>query len=524
MTNREIELKLTVRPEDLPRLRSAKSLEGGRPGPASQLLETVYFDTGDLLLYGRGASLRVRRKGKRFIQTLKLASSSVGPVANRLEWEVPVSGGTPDPSAFSDPDARSHLEPVIGEVLVPVFTTAFRRSLHLLNPREGVEIEVALDQGEIRTADGSIELIGEVELELKRGDGEIALYDLAMALNEDVPLRVGVQSKAERGYALAAKQAPKSVKAGQVQVHAEDSVETVLARTVRQCVGHLVANEACALVGHDPEGIHQMRVALRRLRSALSVFRAFIPPEQHAFLVGELKWLSAALGGAREWDVFLVDLHPPARAAGPGGGAHRALDEVAAACRTRAYAAAREAILSRRYTHLILWLGSWLERQAWRRQPVSEEAARLFLPVRDLADELLDKRHRQVRRRGRGFAGQSVERRHELRIGLKKLRYAAEFFRGLYPAKPVKRYLALLSAFQEALGHLQDVATVEKLIDAAQAELGSSLPGGWTVAAGTVLGWHARGLHDHEAGLRADWHAFMEAKPFWSPPPTGEPA
>jgi len=517
MANQEIELKLRVDPQHLARFRNSSAFAGSQARAITQNLESVYYDTEGLALRQRGVTLRVRKKGKSYIQTIKIANEHAGGVFSRGEWETPVAGPLPDLSAVEDREALDYLGVVGADELKPVFASHIKRNLRLLNGADGqpggTVIEVAVDQGELRAADGTVLPVAEVELELKEGTPQ-ALFDLALKLAEVAPVRVETRTKAERGYALVSGESESSVKAQKLELKREHTAEQALASIMRNCLSHTVLNEAAALKGEDPEGIHQMRVALRRLRSALGLFRDLMPPDQYQFLAGEVKWLAGELGNARNWDVFLADLLAPVEAAlesdKPIGALHRA----ALAARAKAYEQARAAIQSPRYTVLLLRFGGWLESRSWRQQPLSEEAARLFAPVAQLANGLLAKRHRKARKLGARFAKLAPAERHQLRIALKKLRYAIEFFRSLYGDKQVVRYLKRLSALQDDLGHLNDVATAESLMDKLAAEATETGP--WRIGGGIVIGWHARGVAQLEPQLVSDWEKFAKATPFWS--------
>ncbi|WP_448204043.1 CYTH and CHAD domain-containing protein [Azospirillum sp. sgz302134] len=525
-SNRETELKLAVKPDDMATLQSSPAIASRATGkPVTKTLESAYFDTADRRLARRMVALRVRKVGDRHIQTVKGAPDR--DALGRAEWEMPVDGPTPDLSRIEPPEALDLLGPVGESELIPLFTTVIQRTVRIVTMGEGDSastIEVAFDRGDIRTPDGGSVPVSEVELELKQGS-PAALYELALELAKAAPLRLDPRTKAERGYALADGTGDAVVKAGKLTLDPDTTVESALARIVRTCVNHLAANEAVSVKGEDPEGIHQMRVALRRLRSALALFRPFIPADQYGWVVGEVKWLGGNLGPARDWDVFLTELLAPVRDAfhradGHGKPLQEDIDALAAAAsakRDRAYEAAREAIQSDRYTIFLLKLGAWVESRGWRAQNVTERSARLFEPVEDLADHLLSRRAKKARRAGQGFADLSVTERHELRIALKKLRYAAEFFRSLYEDKPARRYIQQLAAFQDALGHLNDVATATRLLHELHDD-GSRPKPGEPRAAGIVIGWHARGVADGEAALVGLWEGFAGAKPFWSKP------
>ena len=204
------------------------------------------------------------------------------------------------------------------------------------------------------------------------------------------------RSKAQRGYGLASDTSRCAVKAGRLEIEFDVTGDDALAGIIRHCIGHMIANEACVAAGIDPEGVHQMRVALRRLRSALVLFRSFVPAEQYDWLNSEVKWLAGSLGDARDWDAYTAALLSPVRAAVPDAPELQALAVAVETARRSSYAQAQEAVGSMRYTVLLLKLQAWLEARAWRNQDVSEETATLFQPVTALADNLLSKRHRSV--------------------------------------------------------------------------------------------------------------------------------
>jgi CHAD domain-containing protein len=178
-------------------------------------------------------------------------------------------------------------------------------------------------------------------------------------------------------------------------------------------------------------------------------------------------------------------------------------------------AAARAAVGSRRFTALILEVSSWMARRRWREQPVSESSALLFRPVAELASRLLARRHKKVVKRARRFSELPIPERHELRKDVKKLRYACEFFRTLYPRKRRAAYAKRLSSLQDALGYLNDVAVAEEyvahLVAVAEREAGHDL----RYAAGVVLGWHQHALAAEEPRLEKRLGAFLRARPFW---------
>ena len=170
-----------------------------------------------------------------------------------------------------------------------------------------------------------------------------------------------------------------------------------------------------------------------------------------------------------------------------------------------------------RYTRYLLRLGAWLEGKGWRRGADPKITEWQDRPIVELADHLLSKRHKAVLKLGEGFADLPTERRHEVRIALKKLRYATEFFRSLYRPKQAKPYLKALAGLQDSIGHLNDVAVAGRLMDdlTAAAKGPERDRAALLRAAGTVVGWHEHGVAVLEPQIVEDWHEFADARPFW---------
>ena len=238
-------------------------------------LISTYYDTPDLALKRRGISLRVREQDSRFIQTVKMVGvGGVGDLLSRGEWEDELAENSPDPQASQ---SGGHLPEGIAENLRPLFATDVTRTLVAIEPAPATRIAAAIDEGQIRAAGRSgTEPISEIELELGSGDAA-ALYEVAMRLLEVAPIQIEPRSKSERGYRLGegAVAAPPVVHAAPVVLDPMMSVEAALQEIGRACLAHLLHNEAAALE-KQPEGVHQMRVAVRRMRSAISSFKKLL--------------------------------------------------------------------------------------------------------------------------------------------------------------------------------------------------------------------------------------------------------
>jgi CHAD domain-containing protein len=262
-------------------------------------------------------------------------------------------------------------------------------------------------------------------------------------------------------------------------------------------------------------------VGVRRLRSALSLFPRVLPPEQSQPLREELRWLGGELGAARDLDVFLDEILSPIRLQFPDDPALKRLRDAAHELRDAAYTRVRAALASKRYTGLLFALGAFAAGRRWREQTLTPDSARLFAPARALATELLARRYRKARRLGRGLAQRTRAEKHALRIQLKKLRYAAEFFRGLYPGGRAAKTIRRLTGLQDILGHLNDQAMAEQMLEQILEHLGPEATLAHERATGFVAGWCARSAQDCDLRLVKQWKRFTRAEPFWSEPASG---
>ncbi len=470
---------------------------------------STYYDTADHALQRSGLALRVRQRDGRFIQTVKSEDPGVGNGLVRGEWEDEIGGVAPDPAA---PETGRFLAPQLVDRLVPLFRTEVGRRTIELAAGPDTRIEAAIDRGRVYapSRDAS-EPISEVELELKSGQ-RAALYDVALDLLAVAPVRLERRSKAERGYRLTVSEpaAVEAVHSEAVVLDAGLSGDDALRRIGISCLDQIARNEAAVYAGLA-EGIHQMRVAVRRLRAVLSGFARMLPQDQRSPASEELCWLANALAPARNLDVFetvLVASAPPAQA-GPEGG--QALREATERRRKAAYAQAVRAVRSRRYTALLLRLLRWFEDCGWR---ASTRSSDLEGPIGSLAAAILNRRLRAVKRRSEGFAGQSARQRHRLRIALKKLRYACEVLAELYPAGEVERFTRRLKRLQDDLGDANDVRVGRDIV----AELAGRASRGRAIAAAgnAMLDWHERRLARREPKLKKHLDRLLDAECFWA--------
>jgi triphosphatase len=504
-------LKLAAEHGDLANL--TRALEARFPGSAviGQRLVSTYFDTPDCALQQSGAVLRVREQDGRFVQTVKTEPPAGSSLLARGEWEDRIAENRPDLEA---PESGSRIPAEIASELRSVFVSEVDRTVIEITPESGTRIEAAIDQGMLRSADKTrSEAISEIELELKEGD-RASVYDVALQLLETAPLRIDLRSKAERGYRLieCGVALPTTVSAEPVVLAPEMTVEETLQRVGGACLTHFLRSEPVALAGKI-EGIHQMRVAMRRLRSMLSAVRDLMPEAERRWASDEVKQLTEALGPARNLDVFATELLPSARAEAPD---QPGWDELAAATervRAEAHRHVSDQIRSPEHTASLLRLLRWFESRGWRSAQSNKPSEGMAATIGEVAPAVLDRRRKAVRKRSQHFQRLSAYNRHRLRIAVKKLRYAIELLESLYDEREARPFVKRLKRVQDELGYANDVRVAYGLV----IELGRSTADSEPVAnAGAqLLAWHQRALIEREGKLRHYLGQLNEAEPFW---------
>jgi inorganic triphosphatase YgiF len=442
LASREVELKFLIGRDDLAKVEALPALQDALGQATLHHVSTIYFDTPDHDLWKKGFSLRIRKSGNRYIETIKQETASL---IARGEWEKETNSATLD-LAYAE---KTPLAGLIGKRRVkaelrPAFEVAVERRVFGMTVN-GTEIEGVIDAGHI-DAGGERLPIRELELELKAGDHR-ALFDLARVLCAQAPLQLSLLSKAERGFRFAAGTSGRSAKGSDPRLGADMTCREAFQEICRTCLHDLMLNTAALDEADYVEGVHQSRVAIRRFRAALTLFKPMIVDDAFATLAGELKWLAGLLGSARDLDVMQLEgAAVPALANG----------EVEAR-RSAAHQAVRDGIASQRYRTFLVDLVAWIEAGTWQTQ----QADVAECCVADFATTRLRKRRRGLVAAGENLARLAPTARHQIRIDAKKLRYMAEFFRGVPEVaarrKTYKSLVAALEDLQEALGEMHDI-------------------------------------------------------------------
>lgn len=507
----ETEIKFEVSPADLQKLAASRSL---RPSDG-QLAEhrhmvSTYFDTPNHLLKRHGISLRVRQAGKKRIQTIKTAANGVA--VARGEWEKRIDGNEPDLRAARGTPLHRLLSKKLKRDLDAVFSTHVHRTVVPLRPGNS-RVELALDEGHIRAGLYSSPL-AEVELELKSGSIS-DLFRTARTVAQLVPARLALKAKSQQGYDLITDQTMASVSATRIVLPAKATLATSFQAIGRSTLHHIAANEPAVLAGL-PEGVHQMRVGVRRLRAALWVFKDLLRCKQTESIKSDLKWLADKLGPVRDLDVFLTTRVKRLEAADPPIAGLADLVSELDYRRAVAAEAAKAAVASARYRLLILNALEWIEDGAWLRLRPALRNQR----IKPFAADLFDRRIAKAKKRAKDIGELNVHDRHKLRIAMKKLRYSIYFFESLFDGnaskKVLARYKECLANLQDNLGALNDIAVHQRMVSRFRSDIESRKSEPVAFAAGAVVGTERSETEKLLAAAEKAAHKLRRAKEFWN--------
>jgi len=513
----EIEYKLLATPDAAARIAGAPAVAEMAEGPAcTRRLRSVYHDTAGGALAAAGIALRLRHDGTGWVQTVKAARSLDGGLSTAAESEIALGEGRVDLAVIPDPGLRETVAGLLGtQTLAPVFASEITRTARRLAVPGLGRVEMAIDQGEIRAGELSAPLT-EIEFELMEGSPR-AVFAAVRRIVQPADLRPSTLSKAARGALLAETGSilprPEPRTARPVALSPGQTSEAAAHAVLAEALGQIGANVEAVLGSDDTEGPHQLRVGLRRLRSAAGPFAAAIGGTEFDRLMREAQWLGHEVGALRDLDVVLAELVVPEIAATPEEPGLATLADAltarAAVCRTEL----RATLAGERARLFLLDLAEFVACRGWLDPADWDQTARLARPVEQTAAAALDARLHKAARKARGIDDLDIEARHALRKALKTLRYGVEFFAPLYPGKAVKPFLKRLKALQDVFGDLNDAAMAAALFRA------ETPPGGTDPlaarAAGYLIGLRAeRARHRWEAA-KGLWKALKSTDPFW---------
>jgi inorganic triphosphatase YgiF len=506
---KEIELKFEVTPRDLRKLRAARVLR--RKPLTEENLVSVYFDTPKHTLARNDVTLRVRHNGDNRLQTIK--SGGLASSFRRGEWEHEIKSDVPNLRQVRDTALEPLLTKKLKRRLKPVFETHIHRTSVPVR-KNGTRIEVALDEGQVRAGQRSAP-ISELELELKRGKpGDI--FKLAHEMGKLAPATLSLKSKSERGYDLIENKPAKAV--GAEKIRLQRGMNTADAfRIIGRSILRQIAGNETAVRRSDSEGVHQMRVGLRRLRAAISLFAKLLGDQETERVKSGLKWLTGELAPARDLDVYMRNEIEPLRGDAPKRRGMKELIGALTLRRAAAFGKAKAAVESPRYRSLLLDTLQWLEIGNWAKHP------RVYghRPIERFAADILARRTKRTMKKAKKIRQLDTQQRHKLRIAAKKLRYASDFFGHLFagrtPKKRLAGFKARLTDLQDCLGALNDIKVHQNLAPKlATGKPRAKAPRAQTFAAGVVYGREQSEIEPLLNAADKDARKFLHARPFWT--------
>ena len=405
-SGREIELKLELDQSAQDTLKRMGAIDGFTAGRAvTKTLQSIYFDTPDQALRKAKISLRVRKSGRSWVQTAKIGTGVVAGLSSPIESEHPVKGRALDFSVIEDPDVVKVLMKTIGDApLSECFETVMRRTTReLTRAQDDTRIELAFDTGNILAGEGSQPLV-ELEMELLEGPGQ-AIFDAAKGLLKDAPFRFSPYSKAERGYRFAEGRHPDTAEpcfAEKISFAPGISVELAFRDVLRSCLKQVSENRLVVIGSRDPEGPHQLRVGLRRLRSAFRLFKPVLNPATVTPLDRMARSIAGEAGSMRDLDVLIDEIVEPLAAKAPES---LSLDILLAQLSASRSEATRNAVVehlkSAEVNEFLLALAAYTEGRGWLDPENFDQTALLAQPIETYSSKALAKQWKKVLRYGK---------------------------------------------------------------------------------------------------------------------------
>ncbi len=515
----DFKMKFELAPDAAARLRDHLAEDTAQGAAHSDMLTSVYYDTDNLSLYEAGVSLRLRNNGAgHHVQLVEFSNGATHYASDHVEWEEAVESERPDFAVANGHAYPSVLNEKVRNALKPVFKSRVKRTSHVVS-RGGAEIEVTIDDHKIDAGDHT-SAFSELEVALKHGEPS-ELFQFIWMLDETVPLRLAVEAEGARGYRLLKNEPDEVIKTTSIPLQVGMTAADAF-RVIAHCCLHQVAGNERAMCAGNAAALHQMRIGFRRLRTALSIFSGFLIDSQIDTIKAEIKWMTGVLAPARDLDVFLTEVMLPLRREYREESGLQSLYRSYSAQRAKAYERARQAANSVRFRALMLELAAWIETGPWTMNP--NEPARLarIRLIESFAVEELTRRRKKVKKEGKRLTELDPAERHELRIKVKKLRYAAEFFSKLFPGKKRRKreIMASLKKLQDALGDVNDVAVQAGL----KGEIIGGVKGRRTTAqknqhrafaAGLIIGHQKARLESLLNSAEDAYADFKDAKAFW---------
>ncbi len=488
------------------------AIAGCNPAFITRRIKIGYFDTADFALHRAGVMLSVRRRGKRLIQTLS------GPPPGEPERTIKsfreVREFIPDLMGL-EPDLAPEWQVSLKRLAIePAFVIKVRRRECRL--KIGVSaVHVVIDQGTIASG-AHVRQMSEVKLTLASGQPR-TVFEAAACIFKSHRFTLSTMSQATRGFALAIGQPPEFSKFIPLSLDRQGCGDAAIIQILRGFQNHVLTNHDAAADGRNSEGVHQLRIGLRRLRSALRLLRGIMPPEILGGFLENARSAANDCSAARNWDVFLTETLPKIVDGCKNLGDFGSLQLAAEKQRGEAYNSVRHLLSAEPYVRFHLALGMWIGSAEW--QACAMASPGLSGPVISFATTVLIDSHRRVHKRGEHFRRLSPQALHRLRVAAKNLRYIADSLGSVMEdltrkQKRTRRYFRDLSRLQTQLGYANDMVTTCQLIEALSNDCWSTPA--VSQAAGVVVGWSAHSVSESNMLLRMAWQTFRRREPPWS--------
>lgn len=500
---REFELKFELPGAEIQRLGEVERLKAASGDNHRKMLRSIYFDTPDHDLHKARIALRLRNDGgKTWLQTVKTGAVING-VSDVGQFEALLDRCSPDLNRVGDKRLRRKMKKIRrNKPLAPVFETIVDRTTRMIE-KEDCTAELALDEGRVE-ANGLSREISEAELELCSGSVE-GLLAIAREVFAGFSVRPSESSKAALGYALLhpAKISDGPPHAAPIALRSSDRADDAFAAILQSASRHIIANERIVLERGDVEAIHQMRVGLTRLRSALRSIRPYADARWIRELESDAQNAARTVGVLRDADVLIAEIYTPIAEQNSAVPGFPGLLEALNAHRAAAY---KEVVDN-------------LRAGAWPRLLVTMLLGPLLLktgggldePIKKVASESLMRCWKKVSSYGERIDALDLEERHSMRKALKKLRYNCEFFQTLYGRK-AQDFVKRLKTLQDLFGAINDARLAERLAGIALERATDTKA---LIAAGYIMGRHEADVPHVWSKAKGEWKRLEKAAGFW---------
>lgn len=512
----EVELKILIDGAAAKKVRRHAFLRSSAATPAhTQRLYSVYYDTQAADLEALEYTLRLRKEGNVWTQTLKGKRQLKGGLSRTLELNSAAPGGRLLLDTIPDPEILQDLRSVVkNKALNPQYTTDVKRTTWLVSNAAG-DVEIALDDAILIAGEARQSLI-ELELELKSGEPRV-LFESVRSLLPLSGFQFSERSKAERGATLqregTAIEAPSPRFAKPVLLQPTNAVEQAIQTTLLECVSQISENIAALIASDHIEAAHQLRVGLRRCRSAFALFAPALGGARFDQLKASARDLGALVGGLRDLEVALSEMLASELERTPDhpGLLHmkqKLADQIEAE---------RERLRSQLGTadtqRFIVDLAEFAALRGWLDPSDVTQSQRLSQDLPQFATKALERSFRKVCKLGEKIDTLSIEQRHELRKRAKKLRYALEFLKDVTEGEDKLAFLKALKKLQTILGKLNDAAMIEALFDDhAETLLGDTDS---ALIAGRLIGMYQERSDHAWIDAKTRWDTLMSIAPPW---------